>query len=157
MGKTPIRTKLPKRVAEKMGYDPDDMPLSVAEQHFLANYIKTGNALEAVRRTPEFSEVVKDGKAANCAYKLLDQANIQRELSRIMAEARQETLATAEEVLQYFTSVMRGEVKDQFGLDAPLSERTRAAQELAKRTVDIENRRNGESDQRIEIKLDWSR
>jgi hypothetical protein len=39
--------------------------------------------------------------------------------------------------MQYFTSVMRGEVKDQFGLDASLSERTRAAIELARRKVDM--------------------
>lgn len=59
--------------------------------------------------------------------------------------------------MQYFSSVMRGEVKDQFGLEAPLSERTKAAQELAKRTVDILNRQNGVADQKVEIKLDWSR
>ena len=38
--------------------------------------------------------------------------------------------------MQYLTSVMRGEVKDQFDLDAPLSERTRCAQELLKRNMD---------------------
>lgn len=74
-----------------------------------------------------------------------------------MAEARTESVAAATEVMEYFTRVMRGEEKDQFGLDAPLSERTRAAQELAKRTVDLENRMAGVSDQKIEIKLDWSR
>lgn len=74
-----------------------------------------------------------------------------------MAEARTESVAAATEVMEYFTRVMRGEEKDQFGLDAPLSERTRAAQELAKRTIDIENRMTGVSDQKIEIKLDWSR
>ena len=47
------------------------------------------------------------------------------------------SIADAAEVMQYFTSVMRGEIKDQFGLDAPLAERTKAAVELAKRKVDI--------------------
>lgn len=74
-----------------------------------------------------------------------------------MMEARTQSVAAATEVMQYFTRVMRGEEKDQFGLDAPLSERTKAAQELAKRTVDIENRMNGVTDQKVEIKLDWSR
>lgn len=74
-----------------------------------------------------------------------------------MEELRKDTIATADEVLSYFTAVMRGEVKDQFGLEAPLSERTRAAQEIAKRTVDIENRQKGVADQSIEITLDWSR
>lgn len=74
-----------------------------------------------------------------------------------MEEIRKDTIATADEVMQFFTSVMRGEVKDQFGLDATLSDRTRAAQEIAKRTVDIENRKAGEPDQLVAIKLDWSR
>ena len=67
------------------------------------------------------------------------------------------SIASAQEVMEYFTRVMKGEEKDQFGLDAPLSERTRAAQELAKRTVDIENRIQGRADNVIEIKLDWQR
>ena len=68
-----------------------------------------------------------------------------------------DTIANAEEVMSYFTAVMRGDVKDQFGLEAPLSERTRAAQELAKRTIDIQNRKDGTADQVVAIKLDWSR
>lgn len=36
-----------------------------------------------------------------------------------------------------FNLPMRGEVKDQFGLEAPLAERTKAAVELAKRKVDV--------------------
>ena len=41
--------------------------------------------------------------------------------------------------MRFLTSVMRGEVKDQFDLDAPLSERTNAAKEILKRNMD--NRR----------------
>lgn len=88
---------------------------------------------------------------------LLAQANIKAEIKRIMDEARNEAVANAQEVMQFFTAVMRGEVKDQFGLDATLSDRTKAAQELAKRTVDLENRKAGEPDQLVAIKLDWSR
>lgn len=74
-----------------------------------------------------------------------------------MEELRKESVATADEVMQFFTSVMRGEVKDQFGLDATLSDRTRAAQEIAKRTIDMENRLAGNADQTIAITLDWAR
>ena len=38
--------------------------------------------------------------------------------------------------MKYLTDVMRGKIKDQFDLDASLSERTKAAQELLKRNVD---------------------
>ena len=74
-----------------------------------------------------------------------------------MDEMKKDSVATADEVTQFFTAVMRNEVKDQFGLEATLADRTRAAQEIAKRTVDIENRKNGNPDQMIEISLDWSR
>ena len=42
-------------------------------------------------------------------------------------------IADAEEVLQYLTRVMRGEVKDQFDLDPTIQDRTKAAELLGKR------------------------
>ena len=74
-----------------------------------------------------------------------------------MRQLEKQTMASAQEVMEYFTAVMRGELKDQFGLDASLSDRTKAAQELAKRTVDIENREKGKADSLVEIKLNWRR
>lgn len=50
-----------------------------------------------------------------------------------MAAVDSDKIATAEDVLEYLTSVMRGEEKDQFGLDASLSDRTKAAELLGKR------------------------
>ena len=58
--------------------------------------------------------------------------------------------------MEYFTKVMRGEINDQFGLEAPLNERSKAAQELAKRTIDIENRMKGIPDQSVGIQIDWN-
>lgn len=138
----------------------EETPLTVAEQHFLANYIQLNNLTDAALATPEL-DAQTEGRTRNAisqlAMKILSKPNVQAEYNRAINEARQNTMASATEVMEYFTSVMRGEIKDQFGLDAPLSERTRAAQELAKRTIDIQNRQNGTADQTIEIKLDWSR
>ena len=52
---------------------------------------------------------------------------------------------------------MRGEVKDAFGLDASLAERTKCAVELAKRMSILEDRANmqEESTPKIQITLDW--
>ena len=136
----------------------ENTPLTVAEQKFLTNYINTSNLAEAVILTPELHP---EGRSRSACSQLggdiLKLPNVKKEYRRIVAEARTESVAAATEVMEYFTRVMRGEEKDQFGLDAPLSERTSAAQELAKRTIDIENRMTGVSDQKIEIKLDWSR
>ena len=48
-------------------------------------------------------------------------------------EMQSKRIASQEEVLQYLTKVMRGEEKDQFGLDASLQDRTKCAELLGKR------------------------
>lgn len=129
-----------------------DSLLTPQEQMFVATYIKTGNALEAARTSfPGKAPTT----AKTLAYRVMQQPNVKAEIKRVMDELRKETIATADEVMTYFTGVMRGEIKDQFGLDAPLAERTKAAQEIAKRTIDIENRANGKADTLIEVKLNW--
>lgn len=133
-----------------------DTPLTPQEQKFVTEYIKTSSGVAAARA----AGVICDGTDSSFrkkAKKILDRPNVQAEIQRVMDELRKESVATADEVMSYFTKVMRGQEKDQFGLDAPLSERTRAAQELAKRTVDLDNRKAGIADQTIAIKLDWSR
>ena len=50
-----------------------------------------------------------------------------------MAELEAQRVASADEVMRFFSSVMRGEVKDQFGLDASLQDRLNAGKELMKR------------------------
>lgn len=124
-----------------------DTPLTPGERIFIDEYIRTGSE----KKAKEKSHI--DAPANS----ILRRPNVQKEIQRIMAELQNKSIATADEVMGYFTSVMRGEVKDQFGLDAPLSERTRAAQELAKRTIDIENRKAGVADQVTSVTLNWER
>ena len=139
-----------------------ETPLTPFEQRFVTEFLRTGNKKLAVKAAgiPEDKSKSYDSeyrKYSDMALKLMKQPNIKAEIDRAMNELKNETVATAQEVMGYFTSVMRGEVKDQFGLEASLADRTRAAQELAKRTVDIENRDAGEADQLVAIQLDWSR
>jgi len=123
------------------------IPLTPAEERFVAEYIKCGNITKAQER----SGYIGSGSA------LLAKPNVQKRIRKIMRKLEKETMATAQEVMEYFTAVMRGEISDQFGLDASLADRTKAAQELAKRTVDIENRERGKADSVVEIKLNWRR
>lgn len=132
-----------------------DTPLTPTEQQFIANYIDCGNAAKALRDTG--LELKNSTDYKRLAFDIIRQPNVQAQLQEILESIKLDTIATTQEILGYFTAVMRGEVKDQFGLDAPLSERTRAAQELAKRTIDLENRANGKSDQNINITVDWAR
>lgn len=123
------------------------IPLTPVEERFVAEYIKSGN----IKKATELSGYEGSGST------LLQKPNVQKRIRKVMRKLEKETTATAEEVMQYFTAVMRGEISDQFGLDASLADRTKAAQELAKRTIDIENRERGKADASVEIKLNWKR
>lgn len=136
-----------------------DSPLTAFEVAFVNAYIHCGNGAEALTQADTqgaLEHKSRDAKQQQ-AYRMLRAPHIKAEIERIMNEIRKDTIMTATEVMEYFTAVARGEIKDQFGLDAPLSERTKAAQEIAKRTVDIENRKAGVADTVVQIKLDWSR
>ena len=118
----------------------DGHKLTEREDKFIGYYIITGNPVEAADRAGYFKSEknpqVRQSKLQVYAKKILGKNPVRREIEyRIrMMDARR--VADGQEVMEYFTKVMRGEVKDQFGLDAPLSERTKAAQELAKRLLD---------------------
>lgn len=137
----------------------EDTPLTPMEQAFITNYIKTGNLKEAIKAADP-NKRPSENAYSQVAKRILKQPNVKKEIQRIMDALKSETVATAEEVMTYFTAVMRGEVKDQFGLDAPLSERTKAAQEIAKRTFDIEQKareRQQAAEQPIQVVLNWGR
>lgn len=55
---------------------------------------------------------------------------------RERAEAERKLVADGDEVLRFLSATMRGEVKDQFGLDAQLKDRLAAAKEL-QRILDV--------------------
>ncbi len=114
----------------------ENTPLNILERKFLEEYVKTGDPATAIEKIG----VKRTSKAGyrNTGLTVLQQANVQAELKKVMDEIRDNTIMDAREVMQYFTAVARGEIKDQFGLDAPLSERTKAAVEIAKRTADLD-------------------
>lgn len=100
--------------------------LTPKQQAFADYYIETGNATEAARRAGYKKPNVQGSQNLE---KLSIKSYIEERLSKI----EDERIAKGEEVLQYLTKVMRGEEKDQFGLDASLQDRTKAAELLGKR------------------------
>lgn len=137
----------------------ENTPLTPTEQAFVTNFVRLGNVKEAMKAA-DHNVRPNDNAYSQAGNRILHQPNVKKEIQRIMDELKSESVATAEEVMTYFTSVMRGEIKDQFGLDAPLSERTKAAQEIAKRTFDIEQKareKQEASEKPIQVVLNWSR
>jgi phage terminase small subunit len=137
-------------------YDNPDKPLTLREQAFCREYIKKPNGKQAATKAGYAPRT-----AAITASKLLTHANIKKKIGQLTEKRDMKAIADGAEVMEYLTRVMRGEINDQFGLEASLNERTKAAQELAKRTVDIDKKielnKQGVVDNQINIKLDWSR
>lgn len=128
--------------------------LTEKQQKFILEYIKTGNAVQSYIAA---GYVAKYKSAQANSSNLLSKPIVQQEITKIRNAEFKKNVASSEEVMDFFSRVMRGEVKDQFGLETSVADRIKAAQELAKRTVDIDNRIKGIADNTIEIKLDWNR
>lgn len=129
----------------------DGHTLTPNEAKFINEYIKTGNGKQSV-----LNAGYKSKAPSRYANELLNKPYINNEIKYRLEQAKTDAIADANEVMEYLTKVMRGELKDQFGLEASLSERTKAAQELAKRTIDIENKlktSNKTGDKEIKITL----
>ena len=57
--------------------------------------------------------------------------------------------------MEFLTRVMRGQVREHNGKQISVAERSRAAVELAKRTVDVDN--GVQQDNTVKVVLDWAR
>ena len=106
----------------------DANTLTEKERIFADEYIKTTNATQSA---------IKAGYAENSASvtgsKMLRKPKVRQYIDEVMNERSKNTIATADEVLEYLTKVMNGEEKDAFGLDASIADRTKAAELLGKR------------------------
>lgn len=105
--------------------------LTIRQQRFADLYIETGNATQSYIDAG-YKATKREVAEAN-ARKLLANYSVQEYIEDRMEKLQQSTIASQEEVLQYLTRVMRGEEKDQFGLDASLQDRTKCAELLGKK------------------------
>ena len=104
------------------------MELTPKQKAFADYYLETGNATEAARRAG-YSE----NSAKQIGTENLSKPSISQYIAERQKQVEDSRIADISEVLQFFTSVMRGEVKDQFDFDPSLSDRLSAGKELMKR------------------------
>jgi len=129
--------------------------LTPKQRKFCTYYVETGNASEAARRAG-YSQHTAMAIGRENLSKPAVVAKI-RELQAPKEAEEEKHIATSQEVMQFFTDMMQGKIKDQFGIDASNADKIKAAQEIAKRTVDVDNRVAGKADSVVQIKLDWRR
>ena len=114
------------------------MALNERQKAFADYYIQTGNATDAA---------IKAGYSEKTAYSIgnenLKKPEISAYIGERMAEQGEKRVADANEVIEFYTAVMRGEIKDQFGLDASLSDRLKAGDALMKRYAVTDNGSKG--------------
>ena len=104
------------------------MSLTPKQQAFADYYIECGNATEAAKRAGYSEDTARQIGTEN-----LSKPSISEYIAERMEQQNRKRVADANEVIEFYTAVMRGEVKDQFGLDASLSDRLKAGDSLMKR------------------------
>ena len=128
----------------------NDNSLTERQSKFCTCYVELANGKQAAIKAG-YSERTAEATAS----RLLRNNKVHDEITRIREKKLKGSIATGQQVMEFFTRVMNGEEKDQFGLDISAGDRLRAAQELAKRTIDLDNKLAGQADNKIEISLKW--
>lgn len=107
---------------------PKGKELTPKQKAFCDEYLIDLNGTRAYKAT--YKSVKSDAAARVNASRLLAKANAKEYIAEKMKKIQSEKTADLEEVIQFFSSVMRGEVKDQFDLDTAISDRLSAGREL---------------------------
>lgn len=123
--------------------------LTAKQKAFADHYLICLNKTEAARRAG-----YRGDKWINrTAISVYNHPLVQEYLKERMEKIEKERVATGDEVLTFLTSTMRGEIKDQFGLDASLSDRLKASELLGKRHKLFTDKIQKEGKQNIEINI----
>lgn len=136
--------------------NPEDIPLTTEEWQFVLAYINSeygATKKDIATSTPK--QLHGAGGYTKYTCRMLKKPNVVRKINELMEEKTKKAIAEANDVMEFFTRVMNGEERDQFGLDPSLADRIKAGQELAKRTVDVELRKQGLADNQVNININW--
>ncbi|WP_369040753.1 terminase small subunit [Staphylococcus epidermidis] len=116
------------------------MKLTVKQQRFADEYIRTGNAYQSAINAG-YSKTYAKGNVV----KLLENVSVKSYIDKRLEELKKESIAEQNEILQYLTSVMRGEMTEQTlvgqgegyqeidNIDVGAKDRIKAAELLGKR------------------------
>lgn len=113
------------------------MALTQKQKRFCEEYIKTANASASAVAAGYSKKTAGAIGAEN-----LKKPQIAAYIKKRIDEQDAALVADSNEILKFYTAVMRGEVKDQFGLDSSLTDRLKAADSLAKRLAAAELKPN---------------
>lgn len=135
----------------------EDTPLTPQDYQFILAYInsETGTSERLIGEMASMTIRKSNQAYTEFTRRMLKKPNVVKEINRLMESKAAQMIADANDVMAFFTRVMNNEEKDQFGLDASLADRIKAGTELAKRTVDVELRKQGLADNQVNINISW--
>lgn len=113
------------------------MELTPKQKAFADEFLKCGNATEAAKRAGYSEQSARQMGTEN-----LSKPSISSYIQERQKQIDDERIADIAEIQRFYSSVLRGEVKDQFGLDASLETRIAAGRELMKRFEKAESNKN---------------
>lgn len=113
--------------------------LTPKQKKFALEFLISGNITDAAKKAGYSERSARQIGSLN-----LTKPNVVEYMNEILGKTKSEEVATTEEVLEFLTSVMRGDIAEQFGLDPAIADRTKVAQLLMKRFND---------DQRMDLEL----
>lgn len=113
----------------------DKLTLTPKQKAFAEFYIQCGNATGAARKAGYPKKSAKSIGNEN-----LTKPHIRAYIAKLTAPDEEKRIADAQEVMQFYSAVMRGEVKDSFDLDASLADRIKAADALMKRFIAMQGK-----------------
>lgn len=106
------------------------MKLTPKQENFCILFIKYGDATRAYLEAYNCKNKVT---ARTNGHKNLQKPIIKKRIEELTKNINSNNIATAEEVLEILTRVVRGEEKDQFGLEVSIADRVKAGELLLKR------------------------
>lgn len=106
------------------------MKLTPKQENFCILFVKYGDATRAYMEAYNCKNKVT---ARTNGHKNLQKPIIKARIEELMKGSKENSIATAEEVLEILTRVVRGEEKDQFGLEVSIADRIKAGEMILKR------------------------
>lgn len=122
------------------------MKLTPKQKAFADEYLICGNATEAAKKAG-----YNPKSARQIATENLAKPSISIYIAERQKQIESSRIADVKEVMEFYSAVMRGEVKDQFDMDASLTDRLSAGRELMKRYEKADTTKNESLDRLDEI------
>lgn len=104
------------------------MGLTLQQKTFADEYIRNGGNAEAAARVAKYSE----SYTKHHAHEIAGNRGVSEYIAERMAAIDSERICTLKEIQEFRSRVLRGEEKDQFGLDVSVSDKAKVANDLEK-------------------------